>query len=202
MWTRFNTKYIITYSIIVLFSLSSSYSWAGVSLELVNKVLGPADAPLMFDTGNIKITFPDGKSKILPYKTHYDPPGIIVGEKVHIITTNTQGYVSGIIIYDAKTHQTHKYPLPPDLNSLKKKFFCSPSFSPDGAKLAYYIVFDDGKGKVVVRSFPEGRLLKESPTYTLTGRGVTPIMPTWKTSQRVEFEEEFFDPPQKVNFVF
>jgi len=193
---------MIIYLITILFLIVSTYSYAAVSLELVNKVLGPPEAPLLFNTGNIKVTLPNGKSKILPYKTHYDPPGSIIGDKVYIITTNTQGYVSGIIIYNTKTDQTKKYPLPSDINNLKKRFFCSPSFSPDGSKLAYYIVFDDGKGKVVVRSFPEGKLLKESPTYELTGRGVTPIIPTWKTSQSVEFEEEFFDPPRKIIFVF
>lgn len=171
-------------------------------MELVNKALGPDDAPLMFNTGNIKIIYPDGNSKILPYKTHYDPPALVIGDKVYIIATNKQGYVSGIIIYNTKTDKSKKYPLPTDINNLKKRIFCSPSFSPDGNKLAYYIVFDDGKGKVIVRSFPDGKILKESKTYKLTGRGVTPSIPNWKTSQSVEFEEEFFDPPIKTHFIF
>jgi len=204
MHKQFNNTYnlIIVNLITIILLITSTYSLAGVSVELVDKVLGPADAPLLFNTGKIKITLPNGKSKILPYKTHYDPPALVIGDKIYIITTNGQGYVSDIIIYNTKTDQSKKYPLPTDINNLKKKFFCSLSFSPDGNKLAYYIVFDDGKGKVVVRSFPDGKLLKESPTYNLNGRGVTPYIPNWKTSQSVEFEEEFFDPPIKVNFVF
>jgi hypothetical protein len=92
--------------------------------------------------------------------------------------------------------------LPSDIDDYKKRFFCSPIFLPDGNKLAYYVVFDDGKGKVVVSSFPDVAILKESPTYTLAGRGVTPYIPDWRTSQSVAFEEEFFDLPRKIHFTF
>jgi len=195
-----NYKIILLILIIVFFLVTSNNSFAGVSAELVDKVLGPVDAPLMFNTGKIKVIDANGKSKILPYKTHFAPS--VIGDNVYIITTNVRGDVTGIITYNAKNGRVKKYPLPSDINTFKKKFFCSPSFSPDGNKIAYYIVFDDGKGKVVVSSFPDGELLKESLTYELNGRGVTPLLPNWKTPQSVEFEDEFFDPPIKINFIW
>jgi hypothetical protein len=193
-------KIILLILITVSFLRTANNSFADVSAELVDKVLGPDDAPLMFYTGKIKINLANGKSKILPYRTHFDPS--VIGDSVYIITTNVRGDVVGIITYNTNNSQINKYSLPPDINTFKKKFFCSPSFSPDGKKLAYYIVYDDGKGKVVVRTFPDYKIIKESPTYTLTGRGVTPLLPIWKTPQSVEFEEEFFDPPLKINFTW
>lgn len=202
MHKQYNKTYslILVNLITIILLITSNYSFAGVSAELIDKVLGPTDAPVWVITGNIKITFPNGKSKILPYKTNLTPS--VIGDQVYIITTNKLGDVSGIIIYNTKTGQPKKYPLPTDIDNLKKRYFCSPSFSPDGNKLAYYIVFDDGNGKVVVRSFPDGKLLKESQTYTLLGTDVSPYVPKWNNSQSVEFEEEFFDPPIKIKFDF
>jgi hypothetical protein len=202
MHKRYNKTYslIIVNLITIILLITSNYSFADVSVELVGKVLGPTDAPVWVVTGKVKITYPNGKSKILPYKTKLAPS--VIGDQVYIITTNKLGDVSGIIVYNTKTNQPKKYPLPTDIDNLKKRFFCSPSFSPDGNKLAYYIVFDDGKGKVVVRSFPDGKLLQESQTHTLLATDVSPGVPKWNNSQGVEFEEEFFDPPVKVKFVF
>jgi hypothetical protein len=79
-------SFILVNIILFIVIIASTYSFAGVSVELVDKVLGPDDAPLLFNIGKIKIKFPNGKSKILPYETYFDP--LVIGDKVYIITTN------------------------------------------------------------------------------------------------------------------
>jgi hypothetical protein len=81
-----------------------------------------------------------------------------------------------------------------------KRYFCSPSFSPDGKKIAYYLVLKDERGKVIVRSFPDGNVLKESQIYKIPGTDVPPAIPNWKDSMTVEFEGDIFYPPLKVIF--
>ncbi|WP_449244076.1 hypothetical protein [Desulfobacca acetoxidans] len=187
---------LIIFTVFFLF-LNSYYAFAGISAEIVNKASSP-EGPVSFNRGNVKVTLSNGESIILPFTTHFSP--VVVGDQVFIIATTKNGEASEIIIYNTKNIQSEKYPLPSDINTSNKRYFCSPSFSPDGSKLAYYLVLAGGKGKVIVRSFPDGKLLKRSQTYNLLATDVPPQEPHWQTSQEVEFAEDFFDPPKKVIF--
>ena len=51
-----------------------------------------------------------------------------------------------------------------------------------------------------MRSWPDWRLLWESPVYDLLGTDVPSAPPVWKTKSLVEFDPHCFDPPQVLKY--
>jgi hypothetical protein len=145
----------------LLFWGISAVGAAELKAELVNKVMEEWGG-MGYPTGEVMLTFPDGRTLLLPYRSHLQP---VVGDgKVHIFVTEG-AEIKSIMIYDpAKGQGQSFYPLPDDLDP----YFGSPSFSPDGTRIAYYCHlgarqesgFIDRTGKIVIPLqslwFPEG----------------------------------------------
>ncbi len=163
-----------------------------LKVRLVNLKMEPLDGPVSFSTGQVEITLADGRVQFLPYRTHILPR--VVDRRVLIFPTKN-GELSGIIRYDAAAHQAQSFPLPPDLHP----YFASPSFSPDGGRVAFYVVGGQGQGRVRVCSWPEWQLIWESPVLQLRPTDEPPLPPLWKTSNLVEFEAQFFEPPRSLS---
>ena len=124
---------------------------AELKAELVNKVTEDWGG-MGFPTGQVQLTFPDGLTLLLPYRSHLQP--VVADGKVHLFVTEG-GEVNSVVIYDpAKGQGQSFYPLPGDLDP----YFGSPSFSPDGTRVAYYCPlgprqesgFIDRTGKIVI----------------------------------------------------
>jgi hypothetical protein len=123
--------------LIFCLSLASAAGAQELKAELVNKVGEGWVASI--PTGQVQLTYPDGRTKLLPYRSHFQP--VVADGKVYIFTTKDIE-LTGIIVYDAVKDRGKSFPLPEDLKL--NSYFSQPSFSPDGTKVAYYFV--DGTG--------------------------------------------------------
>jgi WG containing repeat len=124
---------------------------AELKAELVNKVIEDWGGE-GYPTGEVMLTFPDGRILVLPYRSHLQP--VVADGQVYIFVTEA-GELKSIVIYDpAKGQGQSFFPLPDDLDP----YFGSPSFSPDGTRVAYYCPlgarqesgFIDRTGKIVI----------------------------------------------------
>jgi hypothetical protein len=118
---------------------------AELKAELVNKIEEGTVA-----TGQVQLTYPDGRTKLLPYRSHLEP--VVVGRKVYIFTTR-EAKLTGIVIYDSAKGRGQTFPLPQDLK--QTHFFPQPSSSPDGTKVAYYVVAEPEKEPPLWERKPE-----------------------------------------------
>jgi hypothetical protein len=128
---------------------------AELKAELVKKTM--EGTTVGFLTGQVQLTFPDGHTQLLPYRSHLPP--VAANGKVYIFTTNKEGEITRIVVYDSAKGRGQSLLLPEDLK--RNPYFGSPSFSPDGTKVAYYFFerkssaqpkfgFIDRTGKMVV----------------------------------------------------
>jgi hypothetical protein len=111
--------------------------------ELKAKLVNKKDEPsggLSRSTGQVQLIFPDGHTRLLPYRSYLQP--LVIGGKVYIFTTK-DAVLTGIVIYDSAKGRGQSFPLPKDLK--RHRYFGQPSFSPDGTKVAYY--FNNGESK-------------------------------------------------------
>jgi hypothetical protein len=179
---------------VLLVGLVASAGWGqALRAVLVDRKVEPPEGqgPVGFQTGQVKLIFPDKRTKLLPYRSYIKPQ--VADGRVYIFTTK-DGKLTSLVIYQAQTDKAETFPVPKGLDP----YFGAPSFSPDGAKVAYYVVGKDGKGKVGVNSWPGWRLLRESPVSPLRATDTPPYAPIWKGKNLVEFDEEFFDPPRLI----
>jgi hypothetical protein len=132
---------------------------AELKAELVNKKDEPAEA-LSHSTGQVQLTFPDGHTRLLPYRSYLQPS--VIGGKVHIFTTK-DALLTGIVIYDSAKGRGQSFPLPKDLK--RNPYFGRPSFSPDGTKVAYYVSNGESKSEPKLDFFiyRTGKKIKEPP---------------------------------------
>jgi hypothetical protein len=121
---------------------------AELKAELVNKI--EEGKTLTCLTGQVQLTYPDGRTKLLPYRSHLEP--VVVGRKVYIFTTR-EAKLTGIVIYDSVRGRGQSFPLPQDLK--QTHYFPQPSFSPDGTKVAYYVVAEPEKEPPLWERKPE-----------------------------------------------
>ncbi|MBW1990669.1 MAG: PD40 domain-containing protein [Deltaproteobacteria bacterium] len=177
---------------IILLGLGAAAAAAAGSLQarLVNKQPAGEPGPVSFYLGQVEVTRPDGTSKLLPYWSYLEPQ--VAGERVVFLPTRGLK-LTRIFFYHPQSDKITSYRLPLDLDP----FFGCPSFSPDGKKIAYYLVKER---KVIVRSWPALKLLKESPPYPLRPTDVPPMPPVWTSPTRVEFDPLFFLPEQQITF--
>jgi hypothetical protein len=137
----------------LIFCMVPAPAWGAAELkaELVNKVMEEWDG-MGYPTGQVQLTFPEGRTLLLPYRSHLQP--VVAERKVHIFVTEG-AEIKSIMIYDpAKGQGQSFYPLPDDLDP----YYGSPSFSPDGTRVAYYCPlgarqesgFIDRTGKIVI----------------------------------------------------
>jgi hypothetical protein len=162
-------------SLIFCSYLPSVVRAAELKAQLVNKIW-EGEGLVLRETGQVQLTFPDGRIRLLPYRSCLPPR--VVGGKIYIFTTREEE-LTGIVVYDTSRNQGESYPVPADL----KRESHSPCFSPDGTKVAYYFV-----------SFPDavfidrtGKIVKEPPVRT-------PIIP--RPGPADEFEALI---PAKIN---
>ena len=104
---------------------------AELKAELVNKVMEEWGG-VGFPSGQVQLTFPDGRTQFLPYRSHL--PLVVPDGKVHIFVTEG-GEVNSIVIYDPAKGWGQFFH---SLNYLDP-YFGSPSFSPDGTRVAYVV---------------------------------------------------------------
>jgi hypothetical protein len=120
-------------SLIFCLSLASAARASELKAELVKRTW--EGAPASFLTGQVQLTFPDGRTKLLKYRSHLRP--VVAEGKVYIFTTK-DAKVNGIVVYDSPKGRGQSFPLPVDLKL--NSYFGQPSFSPDGTMVAYYFV--------------------------------------------------------------
>jgi hypothetical protein len=162
----------------------------GLKARLVNKKPTGEAGPVSFYVGQVEVTLPDGTRKLLPHWSYMEPQ--VAGDRV--IFLPTEGVqLTRIFFYDPKTDKTSSYRLPLDMDP----YFGSPSFAPDGDKLAYYLHKDQ---KVIVRSWPSLKLLKESERFPMRPTDVPPMPPVWTSPTKVQFDPLFFLPDRQVSF--
>jgi hypothetical protein len=154
---------------------------AKLKAELVNKE--PEGILASMPTGPVQLTYPNGRTRLLPYRSHLQP--VVANGKVYIFTTKDLE-VTGIVIYDSAKGRGQTFPLPEDLKC--NNYFGQPSFSPDGTKVAYYFVSDQG-----MPSQPEKRRIEPKRWFIdRTGKIVPkPTVPQQKRQEpgSLEFSE-------------
>jgi hypothetical protein len=154
---------------------------AELKAELVNKVReGWSGASL--PTGQVKLTYPDSRTKLLPYRSHLQP--VVADGKVCIFATKNLD-ITRIVVYDSASNRAQSFPLPEDLE--RYNYFGSPSFSPDGTKVAYYFHqegkyeakygFIDRKGQAVTEP-PVPRQFKSRPSWGQFSEGLAQVAET------------------------
>jgi hypothetical protein len=155
-------------SLIFCLFLTSAARATELKAELVHKVWeGEA---IGAHTGQVQLTFPDGRIKLLEYRSHLEP--LVADGKVYIFTTKN-GNVTGILVYDSAKGRGQSFPLPDDLKQKFNSYFGQPSFSPDGTKVAYYIT----AGEINSESQPgfidrTGKKVK-APTFQRQAKGLS-----------------------------
>jgi hypothetical protein len=163
---------------------------SGVQARLVNKEPMGGAGPVSLYVGQVEVTLPDGTQKLLPFHSYLEP--LAVEDRVLFLPTDGLE-LTRIYIYHAKTDQTESFRLPLDMDPV----FGSPSFSPDGKKIAYYLVQEQ---RVIVRSWPALRLLKQSDRHPVRPTDVPPMPPIWTSAAQVEFDPLFFLPERPMSF--
>ena len=172
------------------FGTASEAVASGLKARLINKKPTGEAGPVSFYVGQVEVTLPNGMQKPLPHWTYMEPQ--VAGDRV--IFFPTQGLkLTRIFFYNAKTDKTDSYRLPFDMDP----YFGSPSFSPHGDKLAYYLPKDQ---KVIVRSWPSLKLIKESERFPVRPTDVPPMPPVWTSATKVQFDPLFFLPERQVTF--
>ncbi len=173
-------------------SVNAEIAESGLTARLINKRLLEDAGPVGFYVGQVEVTLPDGTRKLLPHWSYLEPQ--VAGNRV--IFFPTEGLrLTRIFFYNAQTDRTVSYRRPRDMDPV----FASPSFSPDGDKLAYYV---PKARKVVVRSWPSLKLLKQSVPHPVRPTDVPPMPPVWTSPTRVQFDPLFFLPERQVSFSF
>lgn len=180
-------------------SLALATLWLGapgaaaesLQARLVNKEPLPG-GPVSFYTGQVEVTLADGTKKLLPHRSYLEPQ--VAGNRV--IFFPTEGLkLTRILVYEAETDKTRSYRLPVDLDPV----FGSPSFSPDGDKLAYYLPKSQ---RVIVRHWPSLKILRKSDKFPVRPTDVPPMPPVWTGPDKVQFDPLFFLPERQVSFSF
>lgn len=163
----------------------------GLQARLVNKK--PLESgPVSFYIGQVEVALPDGTTKLLPHWSYLEPQ--VAGHRV--IFFPTEGLrLTRIFFYDAETDETRSYRLPVDLDPV----LGSPSFSPHGDKLAYYL---PKAQRVIVRHWPSLKILKKSEKFPVRPTDVPPMPPVWTGPDKVQFDPQFFLPERQVSFSF
>ena len=176
---------------------------AELKAELVNKT--PEGIVASMPTGPVQLTYPDGHTKLLPYRSHLQP--VVADGKVYIFTTEDLE-VTGIVVYDSAQGRGQTLPLPEDLK--RNHYFGQPSFSPDGTKVAYYFFSDyekpsqpekrqsafksyfiDRTGKRVAEP-PVQRQKRQEPDSFQFSEGLAPVVETkGKVISRGEGRKKF-----------
>jgi hypothetical protein len=171
---------------------ASEAAAGGLKARLVNKKPVGEQGPVSFYVGQVEVTLPDGAKKLLPQWSYMEPQ--VVGDRVFILPT-LGVKLTRVFIYDAKTGKTASFRFPFDMDL----YFGSPSFSPDGSKLAYYHVKE---GKVLVRAWPSLKLIKQSDKHPVRPTDVPPMPPVWTSPAKVQFDPMFFLPERQISFSF
>jgi hypothetical protein len=165
---------------------------SAVKARLVNKEPLAGAGQVTLHEGQVEVTLPDGPPKLLPHRSYLEP--LVVEDQVFFLPT--EGFkLTRIYIYYAKTDQTESFRLPLDMDPV----FGSPSFSPDGKKIAYYLVQEQ---RVIVRTWPALKLLKQSNRHPVRPTDVPAMPPIWTSPAQVEFDPLFFLPERPVAFTF
>ncbi|MDD3582081.1 MAG: hypothetical protein PHW74_13820 [Desulfobacca sp.] len=175
---------------IALLALVPGGAAAELQARLVNKTVIEDHGPMGLYIGQVEIILPDGQTKLLPHWSYLQPQ--VVKDRVFILASEGLS-LNRIYIYHARRDQEESFRLPLDLDPL----WGSPSFSPDGRKIAYYQVKD---GRVVVRTWPALSMLRKSPSYPVRALEVPPEPPRWKNPTTVVFDPRFFRPEREINF--
>ena len=177
---------------LVFFGIGSASEVAasGPTARLVNKKPTGEEGPVSFYVGQVEVTLPDGTKKLLPHWSYMEPQ--VAGDRVIFLPTEGME-LTRIFFYDPKTDKTSSYRLPLDMDPV----FGSPSFAPDGDKLAYYLPKEQ---KVIVRQWPTLRLLKESERFPVRPTDVPPMPPVWTSPTKVQFDPLFFMPERQISF--
>jgi hypothetical protein len=163
----------------------------GLKARLVNKKPVSEAGPVSFYVGQIEVTLPDGTKKLLPHWSYMEPQ--VAGDRVIFFPTDEKLKLTRVFIYDPKTDKTSSFRFPFDMDP----YFGSPSFSPDGDKLAYYLPKEQ---KVIVRSWPSLKLLKQSEKFPVRPTDVPPMPPVWTSPAKVQFDPLFFLPDRQISF--
>jgi hypothetical protein len=170
----------------------SEVAAGGLQARLVNKQPLEEAGPVSFFVGQVEVTLPEGKKKLLPHWSYLEPQ--VAGDRVFFLPT--QGVkLTRVFTYDARTDKTSSFRLPHDMDP----YFGSPSFSPDGGKLAYYLPKEQ---KVIVRSWPSLRLLKQSDKHPVRPTDLPPMPPVWTSPATVQFDPLFFLPERQISLSF
>lgn len=165
---------------------------SGLTARLVNKRPLDEAGPVGFYLGQVEVTLPDGTKKLLPHWTYLEPQVA----KDRVIFFATEGLkITRIFFYDPVTEKERSHRLPYDMDPV----FASPSFSPDGNKLAYYV---PKAQRVIVRHWPSLKLLRKSEKFPVRPTDVPPVPPVWTGPTKVQFDPLFFLPERQVSFSF
>jgi hypothetical protein len=119
--------------------LQLQVSAAEPKAELVNRFDSGREgylARLLDSTGQVQLTFPDGRTQLLPYRTHLQP--VVADGKVYFFTSQ-YNFLTGVVVYDSAKGWGESSRLPEDLHSNGNWEIGQPSFSPDGTMVAYYV---------------------------------------------------------------
>ncbi len=162
----------------------------GLKARLVNKKPMGETGSVSFYLGQVEVLLPDGNKKLLPHWSYMEPQ--VIGDRVLFLPTEGLK-LTRIFFYHARTDNTDSYRLPLDMDPV----FGSPSFSPDGSMLAYYL---PKAQKVIVRSWPALKLLKESESHPVRPTDVPPMPPVWTGPTKVQFDPLFFLPERQISF--
>jgi hypothetical protein len=148
---------------------------APLKAELANRFEKGREGYLtrLFDaTGQVQVTWPDGRTQLLPYCSHLQP-AVAPDGRICIFTSENQS-LTGMVAYDSARGFGESFPLPEDLRRHPET--SQPSFSPDGAKVAYYF-----GGKT------EGQLEIRAGLMDLTGKEVVfPVLEDFTNKRFVE----------------
>ncbi len=120
----------------------------------------------------------------------------VTGGKIILFCADDNGRLRQTCEFNVRTRASKTITLPAEIDYQ----FGPPAFSPDYLKIAY-VASENGTCRVRVRSWPDGKVMYETPPVGALGTDAYFNAPTWLDDDRVDVEETLYGHAAKAQGV-